>query len=68
MSAPRLPAPTATPVSFTPAVDPDSAALAADVEARLRPVCAGMAPELFAELVHNICAVKLRWAAAEHPR
>ena len=41
------------------------AALRSDVQARLREVCGGMAPDAFAQLVDDVCAMKLRWAASE---
>ena len=45
--------------------DPRYAAVRADVEARLRRVCAGMPPESFAKLVRDICSRKVRWARDE---
>ena len=45
--------------------DPRYAAVRADVEARLRRVCAGMPPESFAKLVRDICSRKVRWAREE---
>lgn len=48
-----------------PASDPRLSPLLSDLEVRLRPVCGDMAPELFASLVHDMAAVKLRWEQAE---
>jgi hypothetical protein len=45
-----------------------SAALRADVAARLRRVCAGMPAEAFDTLVDDICVLKLRWELDEHTR
>ena len=48
--------------------DPLYATVRADVEVRLRPVCAGMPPELFADLVHGICSRKVRWIREDAER
>ena len=44
------------------------AALRADVEERIRGVCTDMAPDLLAELIDDICAMKVRWTAPQHGR
>ena len=41
--------------------DPRLARLRDDVCARLGPTCAHLAPDVFEELVRDICATKLRW-------
>jgi hypothetical protein len=63
----RLPRDAASGAPYGPPPGARFAALHADVTARLRGVCAEMAPEAFARLVHDICVMKLRWDAEAGP-
>jgi hypothetical protein len=59
------PTPQFTPAAG-PALEADSAAqLGAAVAARLAPVCVGMAPEHFEQLVADVTAFTLRWSRRE---